>query len=499
MSSPPLLFASRTKLTAEQQGILDAARHTTANLIIEARAGAAKTTTLKFISDSLRVPTLCVAFNTRIAEELRDRFPKHTTCATLNSIGHRVWGQSISYKIVFDPKKNNKIITDLGRAHRNNQFDFMVMRNALDFAKERGFVPSDFPYESIIAPDRFYHDLEIKLDRSFGQIDRMLLDDALNRNILMGRRGVIDYGDQLYLPALLGGKFDSYDLILIDEAQDLSPLNHAFLRRLVILPEKRVRLIAVGDPKQGIYGFRNAMPGSMLHMQEEFAMAPLKLTTTFRCAKSIVRVAQKHAPDLNAWENADEGIVDRWGAWGPSMIPAGAFIICRNNAPLYDLGTKLLRSGHNIKVLGTAIGSSLTRDLRALGTDDLPAATAIAILDKFATDKERTTKPENLDDFRDKIESVRVLLRRARVLGDAIAEATRLSSADGKILLLTGHKSKGLESDTVIFLDSWRIPSQFAKNNKDALEQEENLRYVIETRAKRQLYYADLNQFNPQL
>jgi len=67
--------------------------------------------------------------------------------------------------------------------------------------------------------------------------------------------------------------------------------------------------------------------------------------------------------------------------------------------------------------------------------------------------------------------------------------------AKGPIQLLSGHKAKGLEWETVYHLDPQRIPSPWSRSDED-LEQEFNVRYVIETRAKDALYFVRLDNFN---
>jgi len=62
--------------------------------------------------------------------------------------------------------------------------------------------------------------------------------------------------------------------------------------------------------------------------------------------------------------------------------------------------------------------------------------------------------------------------------------------------LMTGHKSKGEEWDHVFHLDSWLIPSKFAlraadEGDNSGMEQERNLRYVIETRSKKTLTFIN--------
>jgi superfamily I DNA/RNA helicase len=94
----------------------------------------------------------------------------------------------------------------------------------------------------------------------------------------------------------------------------------------------------------------------------------------------------------------------------------------------------------------------------------------------------------------EKADCLRVLTKDHETLGQAIKHAEALFKQEGPIQLLSGHKSKGLEWETVFHLDPWRIPSRFAKG--EDLEQEMNVRYVIETRFKKELFLVDLETFD---
>src|SRR6185369_16497722 len=99
--------------TPEQQAIIDAAVKTQDSLLINALAGAAKTTTLELICKALPVqPILSLAFNKRIQEEMTARLPGHVKCATLNSVGHRVWGQTCTKKLVLRFKKSYELLSE---------------------------------------------------------------------------------------------------------------------------------------------------------------------------------------------------------------------------------------------------------------------------------------------------------------------------------------------------------------------------------------------------
>ena len=84
------------------------------------------------------------------------------------------------------------------------------------------------------------------------------------------------------------------------------------------------------------------------------------------------------------------------------------------------------------------------------------------------------------------------------VLADSLEElfAVPDASADqGVVEVMTIHKSKGLEWDTVFILDPQLMPSKWAKLPWQQ-QQEKNLQYVAVTRAKLHLKYITSNSWN---
>jgi ATP-dependent exoDNAse (exonuclease V) beta subunit len=79
-------------------------------------------------------------------------------------------------------------------------------------------------------------------------------------------------------------------------------------------------------------------------------------------------------------------------------------------------------------------------------------------------------------------------------LAGAIAYAESIFKSAGPIQLLSGHKSKGLEYDHVFHLDPHRVPSPYARTD-DEVEQELNIRYVIETRSKESLTLISMEDY----
>jgi superfamily I DNA/RNA helicase len=94
----------------------------------------------------------------------------------------------------------------------------------------------------------------------------------------------------------------------------------------------------------------------------------------------------------------------------------------------------------------------------------------------------------------DRADCMRIFAAEGDTLAAACAYAEHLFKSQGPIEFLSGHKAKGLEWDTVFHLDPWRIPSKFCET-KEELEQELNVRYVIETRPKKSLILVETERF----
>ena len=110
---------------------------------------------------------------------------------------------------------------------------------------------------------------------------------------------IYDYDDMLYLAVgllLKEGRLrkviqEKYQYLLVDEFQDLNPLQIQLLE-ILALPENH--LFVVGDDDQMIYGFRGASVLPILSFQKKYPMAKMiKLTTNYRSSKRIVYHAKQ--------------------------------------------------------------------------------------------------------------------------------------------------------------------------------------------------------------
>lgn len=84
---------------------------------------------------------------------------------------------------------------------------------------------------------------------------------------------------------------DKYRYLLVDEFQDISPVQFAILR-MIAAPNDR--LFVVGDDDQSIYGFRGADTKLMLTLPEYYhGMNICRLTVNYRSGKKIVAAARR--------------------------------------------------------------------------------------------------------------------------------------------------------------------------------------------------------------
>lgn len=487
--------------TAEQMAIIDRAKTSSDNLLINALAGAAKTTTLELICKALPVqPILSLAFNKRIATEMTKRLPGHVACLTLNSLGHRVWMQAVPRRLVLDTDKSYKILKELvdalPRQEKREVFEYFTdIKKLIGAAKLAGYIPPGCSQGKPLVTEEFWDDI----DEEIANVGRGLVDQALTRSIQQAYDGLIDFDDQIYMSTLFGGAFPRYGLVMVDEAQDLSALNHAMLAKLVG-PDQR--LIAVGDPFQSIYAFRGAMTTSMAALKAKFNMHEMGLSVSFRCPKAIIERARFRAPHMQWPEWAKEGSVndltllkdgqDFPDPWSASLIPDGAAIICRNNAPLFRLAFALIRAGRGVTIVGSDIGPSLVKTLKKLGPETMNSTETYDAIDRW--EKEKIQKAKGKATITDKAECLRVFVDVGHSLAGAIAYAETIFKQSGPIQLLSGHKSKGLEWEHVFHLDPGRVPSPYARTDEE-LDQEYNVRYVIETRAKESLTLVNMENY----
>lgn len=458
--------------TPEQSAILDAAASTTSNIMIQAYAGTGKTSTLELLDGvTTPHPHLYLVFNKANAVEAQRRLRSTTNVRTFNSLGHRIWGSACSRNLALDTKKINtifrEIVADLPKSEATEAWSvYDEVTSGVNLARALGYIPPTHAHadRSLIDARTFWSALDEKPSAFVAE----LIDSILTTSIRLALEGTIDFADQCYMPALFGGNYPRFPLVLIDEYQDLSPIQHAMVERLCVSS----RQIGVGDEAQSIYGFRGAKAGSMRHAISKFSMDLFPLSISFRCPSAIVHNVRWRVPKFTA--SRDGGSVETSTT---SAILDDSAVICRNNAPLVSLAMELLQSGRPVNISGIDIATRLLRIMTRLGPESLTQTQTLDAIAQWLADKlDKDSKTAT-----DTAACMRVFASRSPTLGSAIAYVKHLTSLTGPVTFLSGHKSKGLEFDHVYHLSPELI--------KRGVGQEDNIRYVIDTRSRDRLTY----------
>lgn len=471
--------------TSEQAAIVDAARNSTDNLLVSALAGAAKTSSLELIAEALsEISILALCFNRKIATEMQERLPRNCTAKTLNSLGHSIWSDAIGRRLRIESSKIYDITSAYIEGLTSDEKKLIYPRmadlmNTVRFGKACGFIPEGTPrMKALMREEEFFGHLDEKLTEE----EEALVVHVTSESIKQAWQGTCDYDDQILMPTLGIGAFPRYPLILIDEAQDLSALNHAMLKKLVVK-----RIICVGDSCQAIYGFRGAHEESMDLLKQTFNMIELPLSISFRCPRSVVEAARWRAPTMAYPDWAEEGDVRSLTVWSTDDIPDYAAIICRNNAPLFRMAIRLLKAGRYPELSGNDIGKALMKVMKKFGSGRMPKVEVLQCISDWKATMLAKARKSGVRAIEDKAECMTIFAEVGATLGDSIAYAEHLFSSSGPIKCMTGHKSKGLEFDNVYFLDRHLL---------DLDGQDRNLKYVIITRAKKTLSYITTEGYN---
>ena len=394
--------------TPEQSAILDFIATSKSNLMIRARAGCGKTSTLKLIDASLRGTALVICFNKSIAEEAKKSgdFRPTTQIKTMNSIGHGIWATYCQRKLALDFNKPLTIYRSfIDEAPRNERSHLWALydsvRNGVDMARAIGYIPSKHAKAKHSLSD--WHAVERRMDETPLSEVHALVDRVLTESIRQAYEGTIDFNDQVYMPALFGGLFPTFPNVMIDEYQDLSPINRELVRKLT----RSSRQIGVGDEAQAIYEFRGADAKAMPTAIADFNMSVLPLSLSFRCPEAITSNVHWHVPDIRS--TASGGIVE---SLEEVSIEPGSAVICRYNAPLLSLAMVLLSSGRRVDVAGIDIGGRIIKLLSKLGDESMTQAQTMSAINDWLAEKESLDSKS----ARDTAECLRVFAKAGSIL-----------------------------------------------------------------------------------
>ncbi|MHC4829386.1 MAG: UvrD-helicase domain-containing protein [Planctomycetota bacterium] len=476
-----------------------------ANLVLAAVAGSGKTSTILWLIDALiergdAPSVLYTSFARRNIDDVNARLPREVAAKTMHALGLAAIARATGKRPKVDNRKVWKALDAIVPGKQERAAIAPAVRKLIAGATAWGVVPSEVEGAASLMPDtdetwdaiaeRFGVDTDD--EAAFGaavSVARKVLASKL-RNL-----ATVDFDDMLLAPVAYGYTAASFGLAFIDEAQDLSPVQQAFLALLV---DDAGRVVIVGDDRQAIYGFRGADCDALGTLAAGWDADRFPLARSYRCPQAVARLVQPLVPHFEVAEGNVEGeVADRGEAAKAlrAMRPTDA-VLCRNNAPLVSLAYQALAQRIPVRVLGRDLGAGLLALIKRLRPRDL---TDLAV--KIDEHERRETKRfRDADQERkvpalvDKCDCLRVIVDGCDSLDQVASDIEHLFVDDktgkGKLTLSSVHKSKGLEWDTVWVLDRHLMPSRMAKT-ADEKQQERNLQYVAFTRTKERLFFVD--------
>lgn len=479
-----------------QVAIFDAVKSKESNLLVNAVAGSGKSFTLENSTTHMgrdeRIVAL--AFNKSIAEELQRRMPDGAVASTLNSIGFRTWMRFQRSQV--DGSKTRGIARQVVSFNDRDLTSDVI--SLAQKAKVHGLVTNDAvalaqrPVQGLMADTdenwlmiagRYNIDLPWQYNRVLTMARQVLTRSITNT-------AVVDFDDQLFMPVIYGVNFETFDRILVDEAQDLSDIQIEMIKRM---GSASTRYLFVGDRRQSLYAFRGADSRAMDRIKAEFSCKELPLSVTYRCPRLVVDTAKKYEPTIEAREDAPDGVVRDDGYYLDANFEAGDMVICRRSAPVITLAYTLMGRRIKCRVQGRDLAEgikSLVRKLKAKSVEDLVKRLAdweqrqIELLTAADADEQK------IEQVTDKANTLRVVIQSsgATTIDGVEQEIDGLFSGDGPcVLLSTVHRAKGLEADRVFVIDHGLTPKYV--RSAEQQEQESNIAYVSVTRSKQELVF----------
>lgn len=312
----------------------------------------------------------------------------------------------------------------------------------------------------------------------------------------------LDFTDQIWLAVKWRlheqSWFKPYKFVLVDECQDLNPLQ---LQLVLMLAGNAGRILAVGDPRQAIMGFAGADNQSYNNIVWFTRATELPLSICYRCPRSHIALVKSIFPyiPIEAAPDATLGIIHQIESKDiEKLVKHGDIIIARKTAPLVSLCIRLISQGIKATVKGRDVGEFLKKELDQIAK--LPGYNFKFFND--AVEQYRQIKLQqylNLDNEDELKERLADRLEAIATIYQSQPQATSIESLkyyidelfsdeNSPVTLSTIHKFKGGEGERIFIHKAGDMPMTWRNQRDWQLEQEENLLYVALTRSKSELF-----------
>lgn len=483
------------KLTQEQKNIVA----TNENLVINAVAGAGKTSTLIAYAQSkpAEARILYVAFNRSVRLEAQSKFAQAQLTNVRVETAHSLAMKHIVYKYNYTVKQNYKSyeivkllkILNNGEAH----FEYIIANHILKFmayfCNSTAQKVSELNYLDVVDAPKA---------QAFVELHYAYIEQLTRRFLQKMNSAEIEVTHDFYLKKFQLENVDlGFDYILFDEGQDASPtMLDVFLRQAAVK-------VIVGDSHQQIYGWRYA-----INSLDKVDFKRHTLSVSFRFNAIIAQIAN----EVMRWKHlvtASKDLVIQ-GAGTTEIIQSKA-IIARSNVGLLAKAIEYVIERKSIKHIyfeGNINSYTYAEDGASL-YDILNLKTG----QKHLIRDQLIKGMRNVNELKDYIKKtdekqLGMMLDIVQEYGAKIPTILKKIKAmhvgdnekeKAEIIFSTVHRSKGMEYDAVQLVDDFITKEKIIEIAKDIqgeraitqLMEEINILYVALTRTKRVLYIPE--------
>jgi hypothetical protein len=443
-----------------------------------AYAGTGKTTTAALISaeaHKIGWRVLYVCFNAAMAEEARSRFPTSVTCKTAHSLAYAIVGYRYAKAKLRDgsPKLGSVRLADVRRITGLAGYEAMDVLDGLNnFLASTEGSPG---LEHLATPGHS----RAKALSHLVALWRAMVD--INGDVPITHDGYLKLwiNDCPNLP---------YDLLIVDEAQDLNPV---LLDLIEQQAATRKRVLLIGDTHQSIYGFRKAT--NAMSWAADRAAGRFSLTESWRFGPATARAASVLLTDYKADPVAINGRGPKMGLHNTTCI------LARSNGSLLKRALSEVTKGGRIHFAATSARENWSprvpykftefEDAALLYLGRSAGALRSPLIRQFATWGELSKAGESDPE----LESVKRFVTEVGAIQIPIVLEQLIRAGVGpdqaKLHFSSAHRSKGKEWTRVELLNDFppldnpkKIAEIIEDKGAEAFAEEINLLYVAITR-----------------
>ena len=465
---------------------------------VQAVAGSGKSTLAQIISKVINPDTVrYIVFSKAMAEEAKLSFPSNVEISTIHSLAYRVVmfrGISVADGSIDDSLKSRKVapfyITDIEEYGKyNKSFKFIKNNKDNNICEEEALIVRDemIKYFQSAVTCHYSFSLDIE-EKHLRPIFIKYIELMFNNKIAMTHDAYLKY----YHILLEKGYYEThqYDLVILDEAQDVTAVSFEVFKLL-----NTKKWLLVGDSMQNIF---SSFMGTINVFDQLPELDDLPLSKSFRVSEEIAHKVQSFCR-----EYLDPYTVLKGTKYQTKDIKT-RMIIGRTNTSLIDKMNNLVFSGVQFGLtrdVNKIFGVALTIAKIKAKQKKIKYPNELLRLRNYVMNNKGVTLAHIEEEFwydKEIVNAVALCKRMSlKQLWKIYFTVKEMAGLKHDLLLSTAHSSKGLTVDEVELLPNMNNSLQEVIEDGEDYSEEARLYYVACTRARYKLINAEfLEKYN---